>query len=569
MSNLPIQKYSSATVIQLANRCWPSKRIIRAPIWCSVDLRDGNQALEEPMDTARKERLFRLLTKIGYREIEVGFPSASETDFAFTRHLIDQKLIPSEATIQVLTQAREHHIMRTFQAIEGAKKAIVHLYNATSALHREVVFGLGRRGVVSLAVEGATIIRECAEKRSEGDIRFEYSPECFSQTEPEFTLEICEAIIEVFDPTPEEPLIINLPATVEVAPPNCFADQVEWFIRNVSRRESLIISVHPHNDRGTAIAAAEMAMLAGCERVEGTLLGNGERTGNVDLVVLGLNLYTQGIDPGIDFSNVPEIVETVEKCTKLPVHQRHPYGGDLVFTAFSGTHQDAIRKGLNKRRASNNGRWDVPYLPVDPADIGTVYRPIIRVNSQSGKGGMAFLLEDKFGLRMPRSFEIDFAASVQQVADETGKELKADDLLRIFRREFTDCEGAPILDRYRRLSVSGGSGLTNFEFLLKTTTGTLTITGAGGTEMEAFLTAWARHIDENIVLSDIAEGRLGQDECVLFVTLAVGKRICLGAAASTDRTKAILDGVSNTLHRAGFIRDRSLHESCCSVGARD
>jgi 2-isopropylmalate synthase len=419
----PSTKYTAFKPVAIDNRTWPSRVISAPPTWCSVDLRDGNQALIEPMDGPRKRRMFDMLVKIGFKEIEVGFPAASQTDFDFVRELIDNELIPDDVTVQVLTQARPELIARSFEALRGARRAIMHLYNSTSTVQRRVVFKLPRSGIVDIAVKGAGWVRDYAEKQRDTEWVFEYSPESFTGTELEFALEICDAVNEVWQPTPARKTILNLPATVEMATPNIYADQIEWFGRHVANRDSVIISVHPHNDRGTGVAAAELAVMAGAERVEGTLFGNGERTGNVDVVTLALNLYTQGVNPGLDFANINEAARCAESCNQLPIHPRHPYVGDLVFTAFSGSHQDAIKKGLAARADSDV--WDVPYLPIDPSDLGRSYDSIIRVNSQSGKGGVAYLLERDHQLVLPRRLQIEFSQVVQAAADATGKDRKS------------------------------------------------------------------------------------------------------------------------------------------------
>ncbi len=418
--------------IDLRDRTWPSNRLTKPPRWLSTDLRDGNQALADPMDVERKLRFYDMLLSAGFKEIEIAFPSASQTEFDFVRALIEEARIPDDVTIQVLTQSRKDLIARTFASLDGAKQAIVHLYNATAPLFRRVVFGMERHEIIDLAVTGVTAMLEESLKRQETKWTFEYSPETFCFTEPDFALEICERVLDVWQPTPERPVILNLPATVEVATPNVYADQIEWFCRNISRREAVVISVHPHNDRGTAVAAAEQAMLAGADRVEGCLFGNGERTGNVDLVTLALNFYTQGIDPKLYFPAIRDVVKTVEHCNGLPVHPRHPYAGELVHTAFSGSHQDAIRKGFDAHGQRNDGVWEMPYLPVDPADIGETYEAVIRVNSQSGKGGIAWVVEQDKGLKLPRSLQIDLSRRVQEFADNTGKEITAAMIWSIF-----------------------------------------------------------------------------------------------------------------------------------------
>lgn len=447
----PSTKYPSFRPIDLADRTWPHRTITAPPVWCSVDLRDGNQALIEPMDAARKRRMFDMLVRIGFKEIEVGFPAASQTDFDFVREIIEKGLIPDDVTIQVLTQARTELIARTYAALRGARRAVVHVYNSTSTVQRRVVFRADRAGITDIAVRGATDIREYAERDRNTEWVFQYSPESFTGTELDFAVEICDAVNDVWEPTPARKSILNLPATVEMATPNVYADQIEWFSRHVARRDSVILSVHPHNDRGTGVAAAELAMMAGAERVEGTLFGNGERTGNVDVVTLALNMYTQGIDPQIDLSNINEVARCAESCNQLPIHPRHPYVGDLVFTAFSGSHQDAIKKGLAAR--GDGDAWEVPYLPIDPADVGRSYDSIIRVNSQSGKGGVAYLLERDYHLLMPRRLQIEFSQVVQAAADITGKELTSQELWDLFAREYL-APRAPFVYRSHQLAAS-------------------------------------------------------------------------------------------------------------------
>lgn len=451
MLRIPSSKYRSFAPIPLSDRTWPNRVLTAPPAWCSVDLRDGNQALIEPMDAARKRRMFDMLVKIGFKEIEVGFPAASQTDFDFVRELIEQQLIPDDVVIQVLTQARPELIARTYEAVQGARRAIMHVYNSTSAAQRRVVFRTDRAGVLDIAVRGATVVRELALRQADTDWAFEYSPESFTGTELDFAVEVCDAVTAVWEPTAQHKSILNLPATVEMATPNVYADQIEWFSRHVARRDGIIISVHPHNDRGTAVAAAELALMAGADRIEGTLFGNGERTGNVDIVTLALNLYSQGIDPKLDLSNINEVARCAEACNQLPIHPRHPYVGDLVFTAFSGSHQDAIKKGLAARGHADI--WDVPYLPIDPSDLGRSYDSIIRVNSQSGKGGIAYLLERDYQLLMPRRLQIEFSQVVQTAADITGKELTSQELWELFSREYLTPR-APYVYRSHQLAAS-------------------------------------------------------------------------------------------------------------------
>src|SRR6202522_1143344 len=447
----PSTKYQAFAPVALKDRRWPSAVIESPPTWCSVDLRDGNQALIEPMDAARKRRMFDMLIRIGFKEIEVGFPAASQTDFDFVREIIEKRLVPDDVTIQVLTQARPELIARTHESLKGARPAIVHLYNSTSVAQRRVVFRTDRAGIVDIAVRGAACVREHAERERGTEWVFEYSPESFTGTELDFAVEICDAVSAVWETTPQHPSILNLPATGEMATPNVYDDQVEWCLRHIERRDSLILSVHPHNDRGTAVAAAELAVMAGAQRIEGTLFGNGERTGNVDIVTLALNLYSQGIDPKLDFSNINEAARCAEACNQLPVHPRHPYVGDLVFTAFSGSHQDAIKKGLAARKDTDI--WDVPYLPIDPSDLGRSYDSIIRVNSQSGKGGVAYLLERDYQLMLPRRLQIEFSQVVQATADITGKELTSHELWTLFESEYLQPR-APYIYRSHQLAAS-------------------------------------------------------------------------------------------------------------------
>ena len=437
MSQMPFHKYRPYETVSLPDRTWPDVVLAQAPIWCSTDLRDGNQALVSPMDAGRKRRFFDLLIGLGIKEIEVGFPSASKTDFDFVRTLVDQDLIPDDVTIAVLTQARPELIERTYESIDGARRAIVHLYNSTSVTQRRVVFRLDRDGITDLAVRGTTLCKQLAAETAT-EIVFQYSPESFHHTELDYALEICERVAEEWGPTPEAKMIVNLPTTVEQFPPNVYADRMEWFGRHFSFRDASILSVHPHNDRGTAVATAELGLMAGAERVEGTLFGNGERTGNVDLVTIALNLLTQGVDPKLDFSQIDETRTIVEECNELPVHPRHPYAGDLVYTAFSGSHQDAIKKGMDAQERSGSPVWDVPYLSIDPKDVGRSYEAIIRVNSQSGKGGVAYLMAAEHNLELPRGLQVDFARRVQQITDARGGELTGDELLTAFTEHYLD-----------------------------------------------------------------------------------------------------------------------------------
>jgi 2-isopropylmalate synthase len=446
MTVMPIHKYRPFAPINLPDRKWPSRIIDKAPLWCSVDLRDGNQALVEPMGPERKRRMFDMLVKLGFKQIEVGFPAASETDFAFCRELVEGHLVPDDVTIQVLTQARSELIERSFESIRGAKRVIMHLYNSTSTLQRRVVFGLDKPGIVDIAVTSARQIRDLAATMPETEIIYQYSPESFTGTELDFAIEICEAVMDVWQPTPQKKMILNLPATVEMATANTYADQIEWFSRHIRDRDSIVLSLHPHNDGGTAVAAAEMGVMAGADRIEGTLFGNGERTGNVDLMTLALNLFSQGVDPALVITDIDEIVRTVEHCNQLPVHPRHPYAGELVYTAFSGSHQDAIKKGLEALEKRNDALWEVPYLPIDPKDLGRTYEAVIRVNSQSGKGGVAYVIKADHGLDLPRALQVEFSRIVQEVAERTGKELTSPDIWSLFEETYLGRGGVRLVD---------------------------------------------------------------------------------------------------------------------------
>jgi 2-isopropylmalate synthase len=460
MSRMPIEKYQPYPPVDLHDRRWPDRTITAAPAWCSVDLRDGNQALIDPMDVHRKRRLFRLLVEMGFKEIEVGFPAASQPDFDFVRLLVEEDLVPEDVTIQVLTQARDELIERTFESIAGARRAIVHLYNSTSTLQRRVVFGLDRPGIVGIAVHGAEVIRDLAARTPQADLTFEYSPESFTGTELDFVREISEAVMAVWRPTPSRRMILNLPATVEMSTPNIYADQIEWCHRNIAQRESWILSVHPHNDRGSAVAATELALMAGAERVEGTLFGNGERTGNVDLVTLALNLFSQGVEPNLDLSDIDHARRVAEDCNQLPVHPRHPYAGELVYTAFSGSHQDAIKKGMEALGKSGGPTWEVPYLPIDPHDVGRTYEAIIRVNSQSGKGGVAYILKSDHHLDLPRRLQIEFMRVIQEITDASGKEITPEEIWTAFEWTYLNPETTLELVEHETSDHGGGTRLS-------------------------------------------------------------------------------------------------------------
>ncbi|HBH7064368.1 TPA: 2-isopropylmalate synthase [Enterobacter cloacae] len=507
MLNTPADKYQPYPVISLPDRRWPEQRITHAPRWLSTDLRDGNQALAEPMDSSRKLQFWDLLLSCGFKEIEVAFPSASQTDFNFVRQLIEENRIPDDVTIQVLTQAREDLIVRTFESLRGAKQATVHLYNATAPLFRRLVFGLEKAQIVELATRSTRLIRKLCEENPETRWQYEYSPETFCFTEPEFALEICEAVAEIWQPCAERPMVINLPATVEVSTPNVYADQIEYFCRHFSRRADVCISVHPHNDRGTGVASAELAVLAGADRVEGCLFGNGERTGNVCLVTLAMNLYSQGISPNLDFSDMNRVVEVVETCNQLPVHPRHPWAGRLAYTAFSGSHQDAIKKGFDARKPGE--RWEMPYLPVDPQDIGCTYEAVIRVNSQSGKSGSAWLIEQNHGLKLPRALQQDFSQHVQQETDRHGKEMTQHALWQLFRSRYglvADPHFA--LQSYR--SDSQQDGQLRLTASVVTQGATRQLEGQGNGLLSAAASGLSRWITTPFVIKDYHEHTLGE-----------------------------------------------------------
>ena len=492
MTVMPFDKYQPFQPVDLPDRQWPSRTITKAPIWCAVDLRDGNQALIEPMDGARKWRMFETLVRMGYKEIEIGFPAASQTDFDFVRKLIEEDLVPDDVVIQVLTQARPHLIERTFESVRGAKRVIIHLYNSTSTLQRRVVFGLDRAGITEIAVKGAELVRDLTPSLTGTEVHYQYSPESFTGTELDYAKEICEAVMAVWQPTPDHKAIVNLPATVEMATPNVFADQIEWFHRNVVGRDAIVLSVHPHNDRGTAVAAAELAVMAGADRIEGTLFGNGERTGNVDLVTLGMNLFSQGIDPEIDFSDIDAVRATAEYCNQLPVHDRHPYAGDLVYTAFSGSHQDAIKKGMVAQDKSNSGLWEVPYLPIDPHDVGRSYEAVIRVNSQSGKGGIAYVMQTEHGIEMPRGMQIEFSQVIQDIADGTGAEITPDRIWSSFVETYLNPIAPYAFVEHRTVPDTHASERRVLTATIKERGHTKHIKGQGNGPIDAFVDALGR-----------------------------------------------------------------------------
>ena len=567
-SQLPVERYltfaEEVENIQLPDRTWPDKKITHAPQWCAVDLRDGNQALIDPMSPERKRRMFNLLVQMGFKEIEVGFPSASQTDFDFVREIIEHDMIPDDVTIQVLVQAREHLIRRTFEACAGAKNVIVHFYNSTSKLQRRVVFRKDRDAIKKLATDAAELITDIAQDYPDTNWRWEYSPESFTGTELEFAKEVCDAVVDVVAPTPDNPIIINLPATVEMITPNVYADSIEWMHRNLNNRESIILSLHPHNDRGTGVAAAELGFLAGGDRIEGCLFGNGERTGNVDLVTLGMNLYSQGVDPMIDFSDMDHIKRTVEYCNQLAVPERSPWGGDLVFTAFSGSHQDAIKKGFEAMEVDAKAAgtdvdgipWAVPYLPIDPKDIGRSYEAVIRVNSQSGKGGVAYLLKSEHNLDLPRRAQIEFSHVIQDLADAQGGEVSGADLWRVFQDEYLPADAAEAQwGRYRLRSVSSASGedgAFRMEAELEVDGVTQTRTAQGNGPIDAFLRILGEEGMDVRVL-DYSEHALSEGGAAMaaaYVEAAVGDRVLWGVGLDHNTTTASLKAVVSAVNRA-------------------
>jgi 2-isopropylmalate synthase len=547
----PASKYRPFAPVRLADRTWPDAVLTRPPVWCSVDLRDGNQALIEPMDIARKVRMFEMLVKIGFKEIEVGFPSASQVEFDFLRKLIDEDRIPQDVTIQVLTQAREPLIRRTFEALQGARRAIVHLYNATAPVMRKVVLGLDEDGIVELATSQARLFQQLAAQQPGTEWIFQYSPEMFSGTELPFAKRVVDAVTEVWQPTPQHKCIVNLPSTVEHSTPNIFADMIEWMHRHLARRDSIVLSVHPHNDRGTGTAAGEFAVMAGADRLEGCLFGNGERTGNLDLVNVALNLYSQGVDPGLDFSDIDEIRRTVEHCNQLPVHPRHPYVGDLVYTSFSGSHQDAIRKAFSARKESDV--WDMPYLPLDPKDLGRSYEAVIRVNSQSGKGGIAYLLETECGLELPRRLQIEFSQVVQGVMDESGKELSAQDLWSLFEREYRI--GTSKVQHQVLEAEAGTSGdIVSLQADVRMGDRTMVIRGAGNGPIDAFVEGLSQATGETIRVLDYHEHAIGSGadaRAVAYLELRVGERTLFGVGMDANIVSASLKAIVSGLQRAG------------------
>jgi 2-isopropylmalate synthase len=550
--SMPYWKYRPYETVDLPDRTWPGRVVERAPVWCSTDLRDGNQALVEPMDPVRKQRMFDLLVRLGLKEIEVGFPAASKADFDFVRKLVEEERVPADTTIAVLTQARPELIERTFEAIEGAERAIVHLYNSTSTTQRRVVFRLDEAGIVELAVRGTELVRELAAQAGT-HVVFEYSPESFHGTELDLALRICEAVTAVWQPTPAEPMIVNLPTTVEAFPPNVYADRIEWFQRHFSARDAIVLSVHPHNDRGTAVATAELGLMAGADRVEGTLFGNGERTGNVDLITLALNLLTQGVDPRLDLSQLDEARRIVEECNELPVHPRHPWVGELVYTAFSGSHQDAIKKGMYAQQRSTSQQWDVPYLPVDPADLGRSYEAIIRVNSQSGKGGVAYLMETEHHLELPRGLQVDFAQKVQAITDARGDELTADELLAAFHEHYLAHTRPYEIVSYTHWSAEEDRIVARVDVDGEQQE----ITGTGNGPIAALVDAFERHYGVTVRIRDYHEHAMAASAdatAAAYVEADVDEDVVWGIGLHPSIVTASLRAVVNAVNRALALR---------------
>ena len=539
----PTDKYSAYKPVDLVNREWPSNTIKKAPIWCSVDLRDGNQALIEPMGSERKNRMFSLLCKLGFKEIEVGFPSASKTDFDFVRDLIENKKIPSDVNIQVLTQAREELIIKTFESLKGASKGIIHFYNSTSTLQRKVVFNQDKDGVKKIATDAAELIKKLALENSDTEWTFEYSPESFTGTELEYARDVCDKVVEILKPVSKNKIIINLPATVEMSTPNIYGDQIEWMSKNLKNRNDICLSLHPHNDRGTAVAASEFGIMAGADRVEGTLFGNGERTGNVDIVTIALNMLTQGVEPNLDFSNINSVMREVEYCNQLPVHPRHPYAGDLVFTAFSGSHQDAIKKGFQAIKKSNDPKWEVPYLPIDPADLGRNYEAVVRINSQSGKGGVAFLLEKDHGVSLPRRLQISLSQRIQKLADDTGKEISSSQIWDIFEKKYLQ----PVNNySYIKHSSSSKDDLHKLELTMNMNNEETTIQGSGNGPIDSFVNGLSEKIGVEIKVADYHQTAIssGSDaKAAAYIELEKDGKTFWGVGIHPNTTRASFDAI--------------------------
>ena len=539
----PIDKYSAFKPIELESRKWPGKLIEQSPIWCSVDLRDGNQALIEPMGSERKNRMFNLLCNLGFKEIEVGFPSASQTDYDFVRDLIESKKIPSDVNIQVLTQARDELIERTFDSLKGIPRAIVHFYNSTSTLQRKVVFKQDMEGIKEIATKAALKIKDLALKNPDTDWSFEYSPESFTGTELDYAAEVCDAVVDILKDVSSHKIIINLPATVEMSTPNIYGDQIEWMDCNLKNRKDICLSLHPHNDRGTAVAASEFGLMAGADRVEGTLFGNGERTGNVDIVTIALNMLTQGIDPKLDFSNINSVMREVEYCNQLPVHPRHPYAGDLVFTAFSGSHQDAIKKGFQSMKESNDPLWAVPYLPIDPADLGRSYEAVVRINSQSGKGGVAFLLEKDHGVSLPRRLQISMSQKIQKLADESGKEISSPEIWEIFETNFLKPRNN---FSYISHSSSTNDDVNNLELKMHMNSEEYLISGSGNGPIDSFINGLCMELNLQIKVSDYHQSAIssGSDaQAAAYIELEKDGKTSWGVGINPNTTRASFEAI--------------------------
>ena len=554
MQNSPIKKYKPWGVIDLPNREWPNRTIDRAPIWCSVDLRDGNQALPIPMGVKEKLELFKLLCDIGFQQIEIGFPSAAQTEFDFARKLIEEELVPDGVALQVLTQAREHLIRRSFESLQGAKKAIVHVYNSTSPLQRRVTFGMSKEQIKKIAVEGVLLVKKLLPELPDTEIQLEYSPESFSDTEVDYALEVCEAVIDAWEPTTQNPIILNLPATVELFTPNIHADQIEWFCKNLRERDKAIISLHTHNDRGTGTAATELGLLAGADRVEGTLFGNGERTGNLDIVTVALNMYSQGLHPSLSFENIEQIRDIYERTTGMTVHERHPYGGDLVFTAFSGSHQDAIKKGMDIREKSGDSEddhWQVPYLSIDPRDIGRSYEAIIRINSQSGKGGVAYVLSREFGLELPKPMHPEVGMIMNEKADSESRELAADEIYETFKCEYLEKQNPLRLDSYETSKVSNDEVTCSAKIILNGKT--LEITGSGNGPINAFVHALEEAGLKDFKLTDYRQHSIGggsATESAAFIQLQTkAGRVAYGCGINASIEKSGLLALVSAYNR--------------------
>ena len=539
----PTDKYSPFKPIDLKDRKWPNQLVNKTPIWCSVDLRDGNQALIEPMGSDRKNRMFDLLCNLGFKEIEVGFPSASKTDFDFVRNLIENKKIPSDVNIQVLTQAREELIIKTFESLDGASKGIIHFYNSTSTLQRKVVFGQDKKGIKKIATDAATLIRDLAIKKSQTEWTFEYSPESFTGTELDFASEVCDEVVDILASATKNKIIINLPATVEMSTPNIYGDQIEWMHNNLKNRENICLSLHPHNDRGTAVAATEFGLMAGADRVEGTLFGNGERTGNVDIVTLALNMLTQGIEPKLDFSNINSVMREVEYCNQLPVHPRHPYAGDLVFTAFSGSHQDAIKKGFQAIKETNNPKWEVPYLPIDPADLGRNYEAVVRINSQSGKGGVAFLLEKDHGVSLPRRLQISLSQKIQKLADQSGKEITSAQIWDIFESNYLK----PVNNfSYIKHSSSSKDEVHSLQLFMMMNNKETIIEGSGNGPIDSFINGLTNNLGVSIKVADYQQSAIssGSDaKAAAYIELEKDGETFWGVGINANTTRASFDAI--------------------------